>query len=137
MNTEKITKNIINNLLYQLYYDVEPCPACNSKKTGRFVKFHGEEGTTWIINESLRHGELVHPLPEIPFNNLFCADCGNEWNGNVKLKLYSKNKIAQEKKARGTEEILMHNYAVIREKEKEYQSKHRILGKIKKIIGPI
>lgn len=99
-------KNFFLNLIRKPYYYVPPCPCCNSRMTGRFVKSHGYSRDEWVEKESLKHGELVTEKLIIPKKNAFCVECGFSWTCDVKIKFFSLSKIMEEAEARGTYEIL-------------------------------
>lgn len=112
------------------YYYVPPCPKCGSRMTGRFVKEHGDADTEFIVRESLKHGELVSPAAEIPDKNLFCAECGYTWEGQVHMRFITFAQMQEEIEARGTKEILEQELD-----EEEDEKKNRPHGLFETYIG--
>ena len=88
----------------QIYYYVPPCPACLSRKTGRYVRQPLMTGDMrYVEKESLRNGELVRFAGRIPEKNAYCEDCGHEWACSISVRLMSREKIMEEQAARGTD----------------------------------
>ena len=87
-----------------IYYYVPPCPRCNSKKTGRYLR-RSLSGTGYSREASLRHGELVRFASDVPYDNCFCESCGNEWHQYIPMSFFTKDEIMEEKRARGTEPL--------------------------------
>ena len=56
------------------YYYVPSCPKCGSVITGRFVRARNDNDADWIIDESLRHGEIVSPVPKVCNIRAGCSD---------------------------------------------------------------
>ena len=103
-----------------LYYYVPPCPTCGSHMTGRFVKDHRTNDIEWVIDNSLKHGELVRPMPEIPpYADAFCAECDYEWFADIHHTWVTNAELKLQKTERHTNEILAARYAAERQKEKE------------------
>lgn len=127
-------KNVLLKIIHRFYYYIPPCPSCGSPVTGRYVKLHRETDTEWQINESLRHGELIQALNEVPLRNCFCVNCGYEWNEDAKLQFLSQEKINEEKKKRLTVDILNKRIAEQREALKR---DHSLFKPIKRFIGKI
>lgn len=125
----------LNSLQILPYYYVPECPLCMSGMTGRIVKNHRHNDIEYVITESLKHGELVKPLPEIPKNkNAFCLRCGHEWNADIEFRLISINEMREEKAARFTNDIL----AAKMEEENEKEGKKKripIFSTIKGFVG--
>lgn len=85
------------------YYYVPPCPNCGSRITGRYVREpRNKENMLYTARESLAHGELIRFLPFVPRTNAYCEECGFEWPQRVDAKWISKERIAEEKRVRGT-----------------------------------
>ena len=100
-------KEFIRKLKVRPYYYIPPCPYCESGMTGRYVKNHRYNDINYVITDALRHGELVKAVPEVPdYLNVFCVECKKEWHHDVKLSLISTDQLAEERRARYTEEIL-------------------------------
>lgn len=89
--------------MHRFYYYVDPCPKCGSRKTGRYVK-QPITGSGYMLEESLKAGELIRFLSFVPEKNGFCATCGHEWHTMAKLKFWPTDKIRDEMIARGTEQ---------------------------------
>ena len=87
----------------KFYYYVEPCPRCKSRKTGRYVR-QPITGSGYMMEESLKAGELIRFLSFEPEKNGFCVTCGHEWHTRAKLKFWPKEKIREEQIVRGTDQ---------------------------------
>jgi len=88
-----------------IYYYVPPCPACGSRKTGRYVRRPIWKEDAWYVeSRSLRCGELVRLTAFVPYDNAYCEECGGEWHKRIEPRLMNSAAIQEEKKARGTEE---------------------------------
>lgn len=87
-----------------IYYYVEPCPRCGSRKTGRYIKTP-MRGSGYTKKESLKAGELIRFASPVPDNNGFCASCGYEWHTNVETKWWPSDRIEEEKAVRGTQAL--------------------------------
>lgn len=117
------------------YYYVGRCPDCGSRATGRFVRNHRETDMDYIIESSLKNGELVAPTNDINGENLFCNDCGNIWYGKVDFKWLSLGQIQEERSVRHTEELLIARH---QHKEEEQEGKGILKKNIfTKFIGKI
>ena len=88
------------------YYYVGPCPHCNSEITGRYIAYRGQREMQWVIDESLRNGEIVYPVAEKMDKNCYCLECGESFNYPVELSLYSIKEVKKEKLKRHTAELL-------------------------------
>jgi hypothetical protein len=98
---DKISK--IRGFIRKPYYYVPPCPQCGSRATGRYVR--DSSSSDWVIEESLRHGELVRPAKGKE-NVAFCLDCNYEWFEYIQMEWFTHEEIQEEKIARMTEPIL-------------------------------
>jgi hypothetical protein len=108
-----------------IYYYVPPCPACGSRKTGRYVRQPLTAGDMRFVEvESLRSGELIRFAPRIPEKNVYCEDCGHEWACSIRASLMPRERIMEEQTARGSAE----KYAACME---------RSPGKKKSVFGKI
>lgn len=91
-----------------IYYYVPPCPKCGSRKTGRYVRqphtLHPAEDAWYVQTQSLQNGELVRFARRIPYENVYCEDCGERWHFLVRSGIKTEKEIQIEKKARGTED---------------------------------
>ena len=86
-----------------IYYYIPPCPACGSRKTGRYVRQPLTAGDRrFVETESLRNGELVRFAPHVPEKNAYCEECGHEWTHAVSVRLVPRERIMEEQAARGT-----------------------------------
>lgn len=105
--------------LYKLwpvfYYDVPKCPQCGKIITGRYVKTQNPSNTDWMITQSLKHGEIIVPVPELAEHNLVCFTCNHTWYESVPLRVISKYRQEEEKTKRCTREILRERYEQKRE----------------------
>ena len=87
----------------QIYYYVPPCPACGSRKTGRYVRKPLTAGDMrFVETESLRNGELIRFASHVPDKNAYCEDCGHEWECGISARLVPRGMIMEERAARGT-----------------------------------
>lgn len=86
------------------YYYVPPCPRCQSRKTGRYVKNPVvKQDKGYIFEESLKNGEIVEETDIVPVENAFCCDCGYEWSCYIETIWLTPQEILKQKKARGIE----------------------------------
>ena len=83
------------------YYYVPPCPSCGSMKTGHYVKEVNLD-PSFAARESLKNGELAIPVREIPYENVFCLDCGFSWHHTVSMRWMSLADIEEQKISRDT-----------------------------------
>lgn len=111
MYISKSVKNLFKKMIRKPYYYVSPCPLCESKVTGRFVPMHHATEMNWIIEESLKNGEIVSATNEIDEHNCFCMECDATWYEPIPIKLFTLARIDEERKNRLTEEFLneLHN----------------------------
>ena len=85
------------------YKYVEPCPNCNSRATGRYIKEPmTESDMEYIELESLKHGEIVRFVSKVPTKNCFCVDCDYRWDYQTYTKYLTKEEIEEEIDSRGT-----------------------------------
>lgn len=86
------------------YYYVPPCPNCQSRKTGRYVKNPVvKQDKGYIFEESLKNGEIVEETDIVPVENAFCCDCGYEWSCYIETIWLTPQEILKQKRARGIE----------------------------------
>lgn len=86
-----------------LYYFVPPCPECGGRKTGRYVRMPLTKlDTRYVMDESLKHGELIRMVEKVPVSNAFCTECGAEWPEHIYAKMYPAWKVEKEKIIRNT-----------------------------------
>lgn len=90
-------QEIYRNKLKMPYYYVPSCPKCGSVITGRFVRARNDNDADWIIDESLRHGEIVSPVPKVLSENCFCCECNTTFTGDIEMKWLSLNELDKEK----------------------------------------
>lgn len=122
---------MLKDIIKKPYYYVPPCPYCGSYVTGRYVKKYTYENG-WVTMESLRNGEIVKEVYEIPNDNCFCEECGFEWPYPVTMKMMSLNQIKKEKLARQTGQSLDEQYS---KQDKDFQKKKFKL--LRKFIGRV
>lgn len=105
------------------YYYVPPCPRCQSRKTGRYVKNPVvKQDKGYIFEESLKNGEIVEETDIVPVENAFCCDCGYEWSCYIETIWLTPQEILKQKKARGIEGL-----SEELENEKEKKEKKNLL----------
>ena len=114
------------NKLKMPYYYVPACPKCGSYITGRFVRARNDNDADWIIDESLRHGEIVSPVPKVLSENCFCCECNTTFSGNVEMKWLSMNELDAEKLKRDIYAIWQERH----ENEDERKDKRSFFSKI-------
>ena len=102
----------------KVYYYVEACPRCRSRKTGRYIKTPFT-GAGYTKEASLKNGELVRFMPAMPRKNAYCDTCGHEWATRIETKLLNSAELEEEKRARGTEPMYQ---AILARKEKQMRS---------------
>ena len=87
------------------YYDVPPCPKCGSYRTGRYIRYpRTKENAEYMIEQSLKHGEIIRFLEKEPIKNAFCEDCGHRWSWSVKVNLVSQEYILKQIEKRKLQE---------------------------------
>lgn len=128
-------KNKLSNIIKKPYYYISPCPKCQSKMTGRYIQEHMEYDTQWAIDESLKNGEIVSAVPEIPYKNAFCLNCNYEWEEEARLKLLSLKEINEERIARCTNELYKAIHPPKESAEETEKKKNKNM--ISKFIGHI
>lgn len=108
---KKISEFNMSKVFHKFYYYVPPCPKCNSKITGRFMKeLPSAYDNDWRMRECLSNGEIIAAKKTLKGNeNCFCVKCGHTYPAIVSLKFMSKYKIEQEKEDRKTD-IILYNY---------------------------
>lgn len=112
-----------------IYYYVPRCPECGSRLTGKYVKEPRRlEDAVFIMKESLKNGELITFVPNVPYENCYCEECNHEWHYEVTGKWIPKTRIEEEKKVRKT----LERYIAYNEK---YPKRKKSL--LKKIFGLI
>lgn len=123
-------KGFLYSKVKKPYYYVDTCPECGSFRTGRFVKYRDITNTEWMINEALRNGELIEPLPEVPFQNCFCADCELIWHQDIEMRMITLEEMKKQKELRGTNFILKERCEEVRAETKKKPFLFRFYGKI-------
>lgn len=103
-----------------LYYYVPPCPSCNSRKTGRYIK-DSRFDREYAERMSYKHGEIVKFAFTEPLKNVFCCTCGYTWGYTVRAKFLTDQELEEEKEARGTAE----HYAEMDEARREQYERKR------------
>lgn len=109
----------------KIYYYVPPCPECKSRKTGRIIR-QPFTNAGYVMEQSIKNGELVRFERTEPIRNAYCASCGHTWPARIEGKLWADAKIEDEKIARGTDVM----YAEIL-KEAELAAKREAAGRKK------
>lgn len=117
------------------YYYVPPCPSCGSKMTGRYVKMHREVDDNYILETSLKNGEIISMQPEVPAHNLFCAECGFEWTGDVEASMISLDEQKKERLARHTDEML--GEAIDDSRESNAESRKKPFYHLRRFVGKL
>lgn len=112
-------KSWILNKIKIPYHNVPPCPQCGSFVTGEFIKTKWNDDKAWLVDDSLRRGEIVNPVVEMSENNCFCVECGHTWKGSIKVESYSLAQIEEEKKKRHTAVFLADNIQEKKENRKK------------------
>lgn len=84
-----------------LYYYIPPCPVCGSRRTGRYVR-RPFSGAGYMMEKSLKAGELIRFRSKEPEKNAYCEKCGHEWPCLVETKFLTKEEMLDEQEARGT-----------------------------------
>ena len=97
--------DIFRNQIKRPYYYVPPCPYCGSLVTGRFMKARNDYDADWMIDESLRHGEIISPVPNVLSENCFCCECNSTYTGIVEFKLFSADELDEQKFNRNINDI--------------------------------
>ena len=132
---KKKKSGLFKNLIRIPYYYVPPCPSCGSRITRRYVKIHRDTEMEYMNESSLKNGEIIAFLPEVPKNNFFCVECGFEWGGICEASMLSLEEIREEKDARHTDEMFVNAREETTESKRERQNKPfyhlgRFIGKI-------
>ena len=115
----------------RLYYYVQKCPKCRSRLTGEFKKMpKNEDDAIFVKRQHLKNGELIEFVEEVPYENVYCENCGHTWHYVVEEKWISKKRKEEEKKARLTlVRLLEFNKEHPRKKKKSFARK--IISKFK------
>ena len=132
---KKAKSGFFKNIIRAPYYYVPPCPSCGSRITGRYVKMHRDTEMEYMNESSLKNGEIIAFMPEIPRNNFFCVECGFEWRGICETSMFTLDEIRAEKDARHTDEMLVNEQEELAEDKRNKQNKPlyhlgRFIGKI-------
>lgn len=87
--------------MYRFYCYVPSCRKCGSFRTGHFVI--GNIIDKSLSKKSLSKGEYIAPVPSLSKEepNCYCMDCGITWYQELKLSLYSRAQIEEQKRLRG------------------------------------
>lgn len=100
----------IRHIIHLPYTHVPECPACGSLMTGRFITMRKTYDYDWMIDDSLKRGEIIDFVTEVdPENRLFCLnpDCGYTWTQPVEERWLNLDEIEEEKRERCTREMLL------------------------------
>lgn len=118
----------IKDKIKKPYYFVPQCPSCGSWRTGRFMKSKSEYDNNWIKKESLKNGEYVEFLPELPDEyNAFCYDCEALLQADIPLLMLPGSLIKEQKKIRETELEYAAQCNVMKEIKAEKEKKRGFL----------
>lgn len=60
----------------------------------------------YVLESSLRTGELIRFTHTRPSDNCFCEACDHTWYGKISTKFFTRNRIEKEKEVRKTDEKL-------------------------------
>lgn len=120
----------IKTLIPCIYYPVPPCPSCGSICTGYYKKMVDDSG--WLSKEGLKHGEIIKEVSEITDNNVFCEDCGFEWEQEILPSIISRAKRNSMMKEKGLVDRLDEMRARDKEEYNDYKKEHPILARFKK-----
>lgn len=114
----------ITNKIKKPYYFVPQCPACGSHATARIVKSSSKYNNDWTFKESIKRGEIVKFMPQIPDDyNCVCLDCDAGFYANVQLMMLTGEQIAEQKMLRGTPEMFSEFDAQQKKEKKERDDK--------------
>ena len=99
-------KNILDKLLFKQKYNyVPPCPRCHSFRTGYVIEGQHTERNEQIKVKRMEMGEIVHVHAFLSDDhNLFCENCGLNWQGEIEKKYLTLEEIDKEKEKRGIDE---------------------------------
>lgn len=132
----KKLRRVIGSVIKKPYYYVPACPNCGSHITGKFVRMRGAHDTDWMINEALRNGELIAPVPEVLEDTAYCVECDYTWKAEIQCLMMKQEEIDRQKILRMTNEILASRYAQIKEEEKK-KNRTPIIGGFSRFIGKL
>lgn len=124
----------IKKFIPVLYYDVPPCPCCGGNKTGRYIKSAPLSDTSddWVMEEALKAGEYVKPVPTVPEDNVFCLECGFAWKYTVPLKIIS---LKEREKIRTSRNIGAIENEIKRENKEKKKAQKGIVNYFKRTLG--
>lgn len=132
----KNLRKVFSVTIKKPYYYVPECPNCGSCITGKFVKMRGARDTDWMINEALRNGELIAPVPEVLEDTAYCVVCDHTWKADIPCLMLTQGEIDRQKVIRMTNDILASRYAQQKEEEKK-KKKIPIIGAFGSFIGKL
>lgn len=117
------------------YYFVEPCPRCDSDRTGYFI-YCSDENSDRIIAARMKKGELVQVRNRVrdpADTNCFCLDCKAEWHGKIQTQYLTEEEILKEKELRGITDELIESKKNERD---NYRQKHKVtlIKKIERLL---
>ena len=101
------------------YYYVPKCPKCGSRVTGRFVRARNDNDAEWLIDESLRNGEIVSPMPKVLSENCFCCECNATFKADTELRWLNLDELDKEKIDRNIYDIWLERRNASDERAKE------------------
>ena len=121
MTLEQI-KTWFRKLKWHPYIYIDPCPECQSRRTGRYVKFHKVPGDdAYMERESLKNGEIIRFVSKVPKANVFCVDCDHTWTQEYGTTFLSAEELQNEIDERGTAGAYRE---IVEEQNREYKSKN-------------
>lgn len=118
------------------YYYVPPCPVCGSRQTGHFILQHRETEQDWAIMDALRAGELVVPVEESVLETAVCFRCQHVWVADNRWLMLTLSEIENEKRERGTKELLEEYRSEIKNNEAA-KKQPKLIKPFAKYIGKI
>ena len=107
------------------YYMVPKCPECGSQRTGRYVKRpFTQRDCDYMMEESLKNGEIIRFKKQEPVQNAFCMQCGHTWAQRINVVRLTSDEIEDEIMKRKTDYLL-----------NEYLEKNPVQEKQKSLFG--
>lgn len=92
----------------------------------------------WAYMKSLKNGEIVEPIMEVPEDNAFCCTCGFSWPAQINMEMVSIDAIKRERRERGTAVLLQEEYKKQQDIEKQKDARHgKIVNSFRKFIGKL
>lgn len=85
------------------HYLVPKCPHCHSNITGRYI-IEITINPIETVQHYLDRGERVRIVEKMPYQNLYCEDCGISWHGKAKTIRCTKEEWRKICKQNGVDE---------------------------------